>query len=185
MPPPAAALSAGAAARAGPLGSGYTADRRRAGDVPRGACAARAPALDDESDLAASGARPARSHRSPSPGRRAPATELFLVRSRRGARARADGCPGRALPRRNAAPRAVSCSRAALPALGVRAARVSRSVPLSPPAAPVKRRRVPASVSSPRGLPAFLPRAARPGVSPRPAPSAPAARAPPAAPTLG
>lgn len=120
-----------------------------------------------------------RSHRLPAPGRRAPAAELFLVRSRGRARRRWHRRLLSARAARRTPLLAVSCSRGAPRPWRARAARASRSVFSARP-----RLRY-AAAGSCSCLLTALPRSARPGVCPRPAPSATAARAPPPAPALG
>lgn len=120
-----------------------------------------------------------RSHRLPAPGRRAPAAELFLVRSRGRARRRWHRRLLSARAARRTPLLAVSCSRGAPRPWRARAARASRSV------FSVRPRLRYAAAGSCSCLLTALPRSARPGVCPRPAPSATAARAPPPAPALG
>lgn len=120
-----------------------------------------------------------RSHRLPAPGRRAPAAELFLVRSRGRARRRWHRRLLSARAARRTPLLAVSCSRGAPRPWRARAARASRSV------FSVRPRLRYAAAGSCSCLLTALPRSARTGVCPRPAPSATAARAPPPAPALG
>lgn len=151
-------------ARAWPLRWGHAERAARGGMPPRGACAPRARrcvtrALEQHREAAS------RSHRLPPAGRRAPATELFRV-------GRAGACAGQRAP-------CCQLLARALPALGARALSASRAPSLSPPAAPLRDGGFP--------LPSPLPsvRSPRLGVSPRPAASAAAARAPPAVPHSG